>query len=155
MDRCYFRAVAPAGWSLKAVTVGDMDVTDGGIEFKSGEEISGIEIRFAPTSPSITGTVQTSAGKTTTDYVVVAFASDSARWGYGTRYIQAARPDQTGRFVLNDLPASDYLVTAVEYLEPGEEADPELLEKLRTPATRVTVADGTPKSLTLKVVSIR
>jgi hypothetical protein len=153
--RRLFRGMGPGGWVLKSVTLGTTDVTDSGVELKPGENESALEITMARTAASIEGTVQTAAGKPTSDYVVVAFASDSARWGYGTRFIQSARPNQTGRFVVNNLPPSDYLVVALDYLEPGEEGDAELLEKLRASATRVSVEAGAPKSLTLKVVTAR
>jgi len=38
-------------------------------------------------------------------------------------------------------------------VESGEETDPEQLEKWKSLATRVTLADGESKSLTLKLVT--
>ena len=49
------------------------------------------------------------------------------------------------------LPPGDYLVAAIEYLEPGDESDPELLEKWRPESTRVTLGDGETKSITVKL----
>ena len=42
-------------------------------------------------------------------------------------------------------------MTALDYLEMGEEGDPEQLEEWKGNATRITVADGEQKKLTLKL----
>jgi hypothetical protein len=149
--RRILRAVPPAGWFLKSVKVNDTDVTDTAVEFKTGEAVSGVEFLLTQRSSTLSGTVQDSKGQALTDYVVIAFASDSRKWGTQTRFIKATRPDQSGSFKLSALPPEDYLVVAVEYLEPGEEGDPELLERLRPSGTAVTVTEGGSKSVTLKL----
>ena len=59
--------------------------------------------------------------------------------------------NQDGRYSIKGLPPHDYQLIALEYLEPGEEGDPEQLEKWKASAARVTLADGEPKVLTLKL----
>ena len=86
-----------------------------------------------------------------TDYAVVAFSLDPARWGYQTRFVRSARPNQDGRFDLEGLPPGDYLVAALELLEPGDESDPEQLEKWKPGSTSVRLGDGEAKSITLKL----
>ena len=61
--------------------------------------------------------VQDDRGRPLTDYAVVAFSPDSSKWGYQTRFVRSARPNQDGRFDLEGLPPGDYLVAALEYLE--------------------------------------
>lgn len=149
-DRRIFRAqVTSPGWHLKSVTVNGADVTDTGIEFAPGETASGIEIELTREMASVTGAVQGSKGEPITDFIVVSFASDASKWGYMTRFVRTARPDQSGKFVINGLPAGSYLMAALEYLEPGEEQDPEVLERLRAAGTPVTLNDGEKKDLTL------
>jgi hypothetical protein len=145
----------PSGWALKSVTVNGQDVTDSVIEFKPGENLSGLEITLTQHLPSISGSVQGERNMPADDYVVVAFSSDSRRWGSQTRYVRSARPDQSGKFVLKSLPPDEYLVVAVESLETGEETDPELLEKLRRYATTVTLSEGDSKTLPLKLTRER
>lgn len=65
--------------------------------------------------------------------------------------MRTAKPDQSGKFEIKGLPPEDYLIVALEYLEPGEEADPEVLERLRAHATRLSLAEGEVKTLPLKV----
>ena len=145
----------PGGWALKSVTLNDQDITDTAIEFKAGDTLSGFEITFSQHLPSIAGTVQGERNLPADDYVVVAFSSDNRRWGFQTRYVRSARPDQGGKFLLRTLPPDEYLVAAVEFLEPGEEGDPELLEKLRRHATTVTLGEGESKTVTLKLAPER
>ena len=52
-----------------------------------------------------------------------------------------------------DLPPGRYLAAAVDYLEEGEETNPDTLERLRNTATPFTLEEGDTKALTLKVVT--
>ncbi len=141
----------PPGWLLKAVTLDGTDITDSGIDFKPGQHISGIEIVLTARSTTLSGAVQDDGGKPVADCTVVAFSPDSSKWGYRTRYVRSARPDQDGRFLFKGLPPGDYLLAALEDLEAGDEGDPEQLEKWKPGATSVTLGDGETKSVTLKL----
>jgi protocatechuate 3,4-dioxygenase beta subunit len=145
------RANLPTGWFLKSVVLNGADITDTPAEFKAGEETTGLEITLTQKMASVTGTVQTAKGEATSDYVVVLFAADPAKWGTQTRFVRAVRADQSGAFLANGLPAGEYLGVALRYLEPGEEGDPEVLERLRPQATPVSIAEGEVKHLQLKL----
>jgi hypothetical protein len=64
-----------------------------------------------------------------------------------------ARPDQQGAFQVKDLPPGRYLAAAVDYLEEGEETNPDALERLRNTATPFALEEGDTKTLALKVVT--
>jgi hypothetical protein len=145
------RANLPTGWFLKSVVLNGTDIIDTPAEFKAGEETTGLEITLSQKMTSVTGTVQTAKGEATTDYVVVLFAADQAKWGFQSRFVQAVRADQSGAFLAKGLPAGEYLAVALPYLEPGEEGDPEVLERLRPQATAITVGDGEAKTANLKI----
>lgn len=149
--RRFLRVNPPPGWFLKSVKIGDTDVTDSAVEFKSGEDVSGVEFLLTQHTATISGSVDDAKGQASKDYVIVAFAADSRRWGAHTRFIRSVRPDQTGSFKLNGVPPEEYLLAALEFLEPGEEGDPELLERLRPAATPVSVTDGAAKTVRLKL----
>ena len=152
-DRRRFRVMSPpAGWFLKAVTHESTDITDSGLEVKEGQQVGGIEIVLTQRAGEIAGSVQDAQARPVTDYAVVAFAEDSAKWGFQSRFIRSVRPNQDGRFSVKGLPAENYLVVALDYLEAGEEADPEQLEKWKNAATRVSVKDGEQKALSLKLI---
>ena len=150
-ERRRFRVSPPQGWYLKSVLHENNDITDAGMDFKEGQQVAGIDIVLTQRVTELSGTVQDSRAKPITDFVVVAFSSDSTRWGYMTRFVRTARPNQDGRFSLKGLPPDEYCVIALDYLEQGEEGDPEQLEKWKASATKVTLADGEPRALTLKL----
>ena len=54
---------------------------------------------------------------------------------------------------MTGLPPDEYYVVALDYMEMGEESDPEQLEKWKSLATRVTLADAESKPLALKLAS--
>ena len=49
----------PPGWTLKAVRLNGDDVTDAGVEFKPGQDVSGLEIVATSKQTEISGTVTT------------------------------------------------------------------------------------------------
>lgn len=141
----------PPGYSLKHVFWRGQDVTDEGLALK-GDTVGDVEVVITARSTTVTGAVLDAAGKQAVDYVVVAFAEDSDKWGHQSRHLALARPDQQGGFVIKQLPAGRYLAAALPYIEDGEQADPEFLERLRSVATPFTLGDGDQKALALKVV---
>ena len=88
-------------------------------------------------------------------YAVVAFAADRDQWVPQGRFFGAAHPDQDGRFKISGLPAGEYLLIAVDRIDPGESSDPEFLERIRTKATRFSLIEGETKSIDLKLNSSR
>lgn len=141
----------PSGWFLKSITYEGNDITDAGIDIAAGQEISGVEVLFTRSAAEVSGTVQTAKGTPVEDYVVVLFPPEPDRWGWQSRFVRVGRPDQTGRFILNGIVPASYLAVALEYLEPGEESNPEFLEKLKSLGTAVRVDEGEKKTLTLKL----
>ena len=65
--------------------------------------------------------------------------------------MKAARPDQTGGFSIAGLPVGSYLCVALEYLEPGQETDPEFLRSIAPLATAIKLAESEKKALTLRL----
>jgi hypothetical protein len=143
----------PTGYVLKAVYLNAQDVTDSGISFRPGESISGVQVVLTTRASSVSGGVTTDKGEPVTDYVVVVFSDDPANWGFMSRRVAMARPDQQGAFQVKNLPAGRYLAVAVDYLEDGEQTNPETLERLRSAATSLELADGDQTSIALKLVT--
>jgi hypothetical protein len=85
----------------------------------------------------ISGTVIDAANRPIGDYVAVLFPEDRALWTGASRFIAAGRPDQKGMFRILGLPPGRYRAAAVEYVEPGEERDPQLLSRLMNDAQRL------------------
>jgi hypothetical protein len=143
----------PPGWTLKSITVDGTDVIDTGLEVKPGEEVSDVEVLLTKRTTEVSGTVQDAKGTAVPDFAVVIFATDSQHWGYTSRHVRVGRADQTGRFMVSGLPPGSYAAVALDYLESGQESDPEFLERLKSLGTTLRLEDGEKKALTLKISS--
>jgi protocatechuate 3,4-dioxygenase beta subunit len=142
----------PPGWTLKAVRLNGEDVTDSGVEFKPGQDVSGLEIVATSKQTEISGTVTASNGSSIKDYTVVVFSDDSQHWSLPlSRWVTGTRPDQEGRFRVRNMPPGSYNIIAVDYVEAGSWADPELLERLKAGARRITLSEGGSEKLDLKL----
>ncbi len=103
-------------------------------------------------STSISGAVTASDGSILKDYTVVIFSETPEHWRLPmTRWVTGTRPDQDGRFKVQNLPAGNYLAVAVDYVPQGEWGDPELLDRLKAKAKRFTLGDGATQTLDLKL----
>ena len=93
------------------------DMTDVGTEFKAGETTSGLEVELSNKATSVTGSVTASDGSLLKDYTVVIFSESPEHWRLPvTRWVTGTRPDQDGRFKVQNLPAGTYLAIAVDYV---------------------------------------
>jgi hypothetical protein len=143
----------PPGWTLESVRLNGDDVTDSGVEFKSGQDISGLELVATSKQTEITGGVTASNGSALKDYTVVIFSDDPRHWTLPfTRWVNGSRPDQEGRFRVRNLPAGSYNIVAVDYIEAGAWGDPELLDRLKSHARRITLSEGGAERVDLKLV---
>ena len=140
---------AAKGWTLKSITSDGTEVIDTGMDVGPGQNLSNIEVTFTREITEITGTVRNAKGAPVDDYVVVIFANEPEKWGVQTRFVKVGRPDQTGEFTVSGLPPGSYFAVALEYLESGQEGDPEFLARMKDAATSVRLLTGEKKALTL------
>jgi hypothetical protein len=147
--RGFIRAGTLGDWQMKRVRREGVDITDTPLDFAA--DIDGLEIELTQRVTTVAGSVAEDRGGMAVDATVVAFADDPGKWGPRSRFIQSARPDQSGRFTIKGLPPGRYLAIAVGYLEPGEERDPELLERWRQAGSPFTLSEGESHALDLKL----
>ena len=144
----------PAGWVLKSVRLSGTDITDTGIDIKPNDPVTGLEVVLTSKSTEVTGSVK-AGNDAATDYTVVIFSEDPQKWTAPmTRHIASARPNQEGRFQVKHLPAGSYYVVAVDYIAQGDWNDPDVLERLKARATRITLDEGEVKTLSLSLESM-
>ncbi|HEX6464746.1 MAG TPA: carboxypeptidase-like regulatory domain-containing protein [Vicinamibacterales bacterium] len=142
----------PRGWTLKSITYNGEDVTDRGIEFRPGEDVSGIEIALTSSVQTVIGTVSSDTAEPVKNYTVVIFADDPQKWPLmQNRWVTSARPDQDGRYRVTSLPPGHYYAIAVDYVAQGEWQDPEWLARAAKKATAFTLDEGVNKTLDLKL----
>ena len=142
----------PKGWHIKRVLTDDGDVTDSGIDFKPGGDVSGIVIELTDKTTTITGSATDDRGQALKDYTVVVFTQDRQKWPNAlNRWARSTRPDQSGQFRIANLPAGEYFAVATDYVASGDWQDPDWLERATKNATPFTIEDGGTKTLELKL----
>jgi hypothetical protein len=141
------------GWFLRAVRLNGTDVTDAGLDFKPGQDISGLEVEVTNKTTVISGLVTNARGDAVKDYSAIAFSQDREKWKMTGRYQSVGRPDQDGRFKISGLPAGDYYIVALDKIEQGQANDPEFLDAIKTKATAIAIRDGETRTVDLKIAS--
>jgi hypothetical protein len=139
-----------ANWMLKAVLLDGKDVTDTTLDFGAYTGKT-VELVLTQRGAQVNGTVSNDRGQAVGDYVLILFPEDETQWTPLSRFFATGRPDQQGRVAINNLPPGRYLAAAVEYLEPGEERNPETLSRLRATSTAVALTEGESRSVTLRM----
>jgi hypothetical protein len=148
-----FVASLPDGWSLKAIMHDGLDVTDTSLEMRSGEEMTGVQVLVTNRVTTIKGQLADDNGAAVVDGTVIAFVDDASRWWEESRWIRAVRPDQQGRYEIKGLPAGDYLIVALNYVEEATWNDPEYLASIRRYAQKLQLAEGATASPALKLIT--
>jgi hypothetical protein len=142
----------PSGWAIKSIDYDGRDYSILPLQVRNGQKLDGVTIVLSNRLPTLSGTLvddrlQPAAG------TVILFPEDSAKWADNPRSIRTTRPDQSGAFEFRLVPAGEYLMAPVEYVQEGDWYDPEFLQGLREHATKLTIGEqGTPErvALTLK-----
>lgn len=151
-DRLMLAAFLPsADWTLKAILLNGVDVTDTPMEFTPGQTVDGFEVVFSRKRTELSGAITGEGNVPETDATVIIFPEDASKWTWGTRFVRTARPSQDGRYTLRGMPPHDYLVAVVKNIEQGQWQDPEYLETLREQAVRVSFNEGESKVLDLTI----
>jgi hypothetical protein len=141
-------------WMVRSIRHRGSDVTDTGIEFASGADLSDIEIELTSRVAQVVGTVTGGGGQLATEFSVLVFPEDSERRALGARYIRTARPDQYGQFRIGLLPAGTYRAIALERLDGDDARDLEFLDRLARVAASFTLLEGESKTVRLPLHAV-
>jgi protocatechuate 3,4-dioxygenase beta subunit len=145
------RATVPDGWIVKAILQDGRDVTDAAFEGRTGEVVPGLQIVVSDRLNTLSGQLTDDKGVPIADGTVLVFSADSSKWTDDSRYVQAARPDQDGKYQIRGLPPGEYLAAALDYVEEGMWNDPEYLESIRGLGQRFTLGEADSHALMLKM----
>jgi hypothetical protein len=125
------------------------EIIDSGVDLSPVTPASELQIVITRRATTVSGSVVDDQGRPRAEYVVVAFSPDPARWTPGTRFIRSAASRPDGTFVLQGLPAGEYILVAASELEIGDETNADLLDAWRLVGARTTLSTFESKSVRL------
>ena len=145
----------PDNWAIKAILLDDTDVTDRAIDL-SRDQGTTIRVVLTDRVTELAGSVTSGSFAPTdadTNATVVIFPDDETKWPYPSRFVRSTRANEDGTFRVAGLPpAVDYRAVAVDYLEDGEETDPEFLKRIRDRAARFSLREGEQRAIDLRLI---
>jgi hypothetical protein len=144
---------APApGWWLRSAILNGTDLMD--LPPEIGPEtgnLSGVVLTLSDRHTGLEGTFSSAAGAPATEYFIVAFPAERALWHPASRRLVSTRPATDGRFSIPDLPPGEYLVVALNDLDPDRWRTPSFLDELVPGGVRVTIREGQRTTQDLKI----
>jgi uncharacterized protein (DUF2141 family) len=138
-------------WTLRSALVGGQDSLDTPLTIAPGQHVSDAAITFVDRLAQLSGAVQSAAGSAVNTFTVILFPADQALWLPQSRRIQGMRPSADGAFTFRNLPAGDYLLAAIDDVEPGEWFDPSFLQRLLPTAMKIAIREGEQKVQDIKL----
>jgi Carboxypeptidase regulatory-like domain len=142
----------PRGWALKSVVHDGRDITDAAIDFRPTTVMNGVRVVMTNRVATLEGIATDSQGAPLVDYSVLVFPADRALAAKARRYARWARPNQQGRFAVDDLLAGDYLAVATTDVDDTQWQNADYLERFRAQATKLTLGESEKKTVTLQLV---
>ena len=122
-------------------SVNGVDTIDAGLEINGGEQID-VAVEVTASEARLSGRVLDLVGRPLVQQHVVLFPAEPGGRTPPSRRIFSVRPDQNGRYSLPDVPAGDYLITAVADIDPGDWFNPDVLARLAPTAAPVRIRRG-------------
>jgi len=141
----------PRGWTLRAALIDGIDVSETPFELK--KDVTELTLVFTDRPSGVRGHVETPAPA-----VAVLFTADASAWldaSPTSRRFRDARVDDTGYFVVEDVPPGDYYVVALREEQSLDWRDPARIEQLARDATRVSIGEGETRVVALGLTDIR
>jgi hypothetical protein len=141
-------------WFLKAVLLGNRDVTDVPTEFRA-EDSGRLEVVLTTRASELTGNVTNEKGEPPANCTVVLFGEDKATWFQSSTRFRVTNPGRDGRFSIKGLRGGRYYLIAVP-LDRGlnsQSVDAAALEPLVKDATPLVLGDDDQRVVDLKTTT--
>jgi Carboxypeptidase regulatory-like domain len=143
-----------AGWVLKAVMLGDQDITDIPTEFRA-EDSGRLQVVLTNRAAEVSGSVTNDKGEPAWSSNVVLFSDDKASWFPSSIRLRLAWTGRDGRFSMKGLRSGRYYVIA---LPQGrtlniQSVDAAALDALLREATPLIVGEDEQRVIDLKVAA--
>jgi len=107
--------------------------------------------RVSASTAGVRGVVKDGAGRAVTDYTVILFSRDESQWRPEAWTTRLVRPDNTGVYVVDNLPAGDYAVAVMVGIAEDTLSDPSIFRALVESGLKVTVTSNTTSTVDLVV----
>jgi len=145
----------PPGWALKEIRVHDVDITDRVLPFgRKDQSLTEVEVVLTDRVSELVGTIRDDKARPAPAATVIVFSTDRDRWYPASRFVRKTAAAADGTFALTGLPAGTYHAAATAHLpSDGEDAwqVPEFLDALIPQSSTVTLTEGQPLSLDVRV----
>jgi 5-hydroxyisourate hydrolase-like protein (transthyretin family) len=141
----------PSGWILESVHYNGADITDVPVTFTASGDARALRITLTDRAPIVSGRVVDDTGQPSAGARVFLFPEDPGRLRRGASGVAQSADD--GAFSLGRQRAGNYLVVAVPDDEVSFDERPDLT-RLAKVAERVTLDDGQPRALTLRLAKL-
>lgn len=149
--RVFRLARAPENMAIQSVSLDSVDISDQPTSPVASEKPATIRIVVTSGTGSITGSVTNGAGQAAAGALAVAYSTDNRRWGARSRFVRTAEVSTGGRYTIRGLLPGDYRVAFVDDLEEGAWEDPEVLARLESVATRVTLGAAATQTVSGRI----
>ena len=145
----------PPGWTLQAILLNGIDVTDTPLPFgKADQSLTDVDVVLSHHVTTVTGQVN-ARGRASAGSSILFFSADRQAWYPQSRFFKRTISASDGTFTVEGLPPGEYLAAALDAVPGGRDGDdwqdPDYLETLMARARRSTLSEGAHLSLTLTV----
>ena len=144
---------ASGAWVVDSAMLGATDVLDSTLAVVPDTDVANLAVTLTDHPAVLSGVLIDELKRPAPEYAVVAFSADRKFWTVGSRRVVTQHPAHDGTFIFGGLPAGEYYVGALTDLEGVDLADAAFLETVAAAATRVTLATGETRTLTLQIRS--
>lgn len=141
-------------WFLKAVLLGNRDVTDVPTEFRA-EDSGRLEVVLTTRASELTGNVSNDKGAPPATCTVVLFGEDKATWFQSSTRVRVTNPGRNGRFSIKGLRGARYYLIAIP-VDRGlnsQSVDAAALEPLVKDATPLVLGEDEQRVVDLKLTN--
>lgn len=141
----------PAGWVVKAVTLGGADITDVPTAFTTEHE-DRLHVVLSSRVAALEGQVSGDSSTPAAGAKVYVFAEDRGSWRMSSPRTRSADATEDGKFRVGDLAAGRYYAIAIarDGFRLPTQAGEAFFELLSKEATPFVVGEGEPRTLELK-----
>jgi hypothetical protein len=135
---------------IKSIHLGQLDVTETGLDFTQGVLPGDMTIVLNPNGGQVNGSVHNAEDEPATDATVTLIPDESHRsltWMYKT-----AQTDKDGHFNIKGVRPGEYTIYAWEEIEKGACEDPDFMKPHESEGEKVSIKEGSHESIQLKVI---